>query len=216
MQGENTAPTSVSTETTTQTQTQVQPHHHRTALFHHEPHQHRPRNVNEVQKAEQQGFNTTLAVWLTRNVGTMVCAYIFAVIGITGLVGALTGNTSLALIFGSISSYFLQLVLLPVILVGGNVLNRHQELQAEETFQTSMHSFHDIEQVMQHLSAQDAELLRHARMLEHLLEKNGISVQQLMAEGAATSHLVDPFAPPPAGTGAPTTPAPAEDEKKDA
>src|SRR5215470_1411846 len=186
MQGETT-PASVQTETTPQPQ--AHPHHYTRVLFQHQPHEYQPRNVNEVQKAEQQGFNTRLAVWLTRNVGTMACAYLFAVIGIAGLIGAFTNNTSLVLIFGSISSYFLQLVLLPVILVGGNVLNRHQELQAEETFQTSQYCFHDIEQIMQHLCAQDAELLRHAKMLEHLLEKNGISLQQLETEVGKASHL---------------------------
>ena len=65
---------------------------------------------------------------------------------------------------------------------------------------------------MQHLCAQDAELLRHAKMLEHLLEKSGISLQQLMAEGTATSHL-DTFVSPQAAANAPTTPAPAESEK---
>jgi hypothetical protein len=211
MQGENTVSTSVQTEAAPQPQ--AHKHHHTTTLFHHEAHKHVPRNVNEVHKAEQQGFNTRLAVWLTRNVGTMACAYLFAVIGIAGLLGAFTNNTSLVLIFGSISSYFLQLVLLPVILVGGNVLNRHQELQSEETFQTSQHSFNDIEQIMQHLLAQDAELLRHAKMLEHLLEKNGISLQQLMAEGTATTHL-DTFSQSQAiAANAPTTPAPAESEK---
>src|SRR5215831_1045070 len=111
MQGENTTSTPVQTEITPQNQAQVQPHHHWTELFRHDPHQHQPRNVNEVQKAEQQGFNTRLAVWLTRNVGTMACAYLFAVIGIAGLIGAFTNNVTLVLIFGSISSYFLQLVL---------------------------------------------------------------------------------------------------------
>lgn len=188
-------------------------HHLQTELFRHEPHQHQPHNVNEVQKAEQQGFNTRLAVWLTRNVGTMACAYLFAVIGIAGLIGAFTNNTSLVLIFGSISSYFLQLVLLPVILVGGNVLNRHQELQAEETFQTSQHSFHDIEQIMQHLSAQDAELLRHARMLEQLLEKNGISLQQLETEVGKASHLEVYSQQPSPDVPATATPAEGEQEK---
>ena len=189
MQEENTA-TAAGLETPAPKQ--AQPHHHTMVLFRHDPHQHQPRNVNEVQKAEQQGFNTRLAVWLTRNVGTMACAYLFAVIGIAGLIGAFTNNASLVLIFGSISSYFLQLVLLPVILVGSNVLNRHQELQAEETFQTSQHSFHDIEQVMQHLSAQDAELLRQERMLLLLLEKNGISRQQLEAEGIVVNVVPTP------------------------
>ena len=191
---------------------QAHPHRQTMALFRHDPHQHQPRNVNEVQKAELQGFNTRLAVWLTRNVGTMACAYLFAVIGTAGLIGAFTNNVTLVLIFGSISSYFLQLVLLPVILVGSNVLNRHQELQAEETFQTSQHCFHDIEQIMQHLCAQDAELLHHTKMLMHLLEKNGISLQQLEAEGATTSHL-DAFAQSRPADGAPATSAPTEGEK---
>jgi hypothetical protein len=187
MQEEKTTAASAGTETAAAMQ--AHPHHHTLVLFHHEPHQHQPRNVNEVQKAELQGFNTRLAVWLTRIVGTMACAYLFAVIGIAGLIGAFTDNASLVLIFGSISSYFLQLVLLPVILVGGNVLNRHQELQSDETFQTSQHSFHDIEQIMQHLSAQDGELLRQARMLEQLLVKNGVTLQQLEADLGHANHL---------------------------
>ena len=191
---------------------QAHPHRQTMALFRHDPHQHQPRNVNEAQKAEQQGFNTRLAVWLTRNVGTMACAYLFTVIGIAGLIGAFTNNVTLVLIFGSISSYFLQLVLLPVILVGSNVLNRHQELQAEETFQTSQHCFHDIEQIILHLSAQDAELLRHTKMLIHLLEKNGISLQQLESEGASTTYL-DSFAQSQTAAGASAKPASAEGEK---
>lgn len=175
MQKENTAPV----------------HHLRTELFRHEPHQHQLRNVNEVQKAEQaeEGFNTRLAVTLTRYTGTMWTAYLFAGIGIGSLVGVFTNNVYLALLCGSISSYFLQLVLLPIIMTGQNVLGRKAELQADEAFKTTMSTYHDIEQVMQHLCAQDTELLRHAKMLEHLLEKNGISLQQLAAEVGKASHL---------------------------
>ena len=72
-----------------------------------------------------------------------------------------------------------------------------------------MSTYHDIEQIMQHLSAQDAELLHHTKMLIHLLEKNGISLQQLEAEAAATTHLDTFFQPRPAES-APATPAPAE------
>jgi hypothetical protein len=88
-------------------------------------------------------------------------------------------------------------------LVGQNVLGRKAELQAEEQFSTTMSTSHDIEQVMKHLSAQDAELVhltkhllaqdaelvRHAQLLMHLLAKNGISLELLAAEGATTSHL---------------------------
>jgi hypothetical protein len=196
---------------TTQAPPPAHPHLHITGhLFHHEPRQHQPRNVNELHAAERLGLNDQIAVWISKNVGTMICAYIFACIGVASLVGALTNNVLLAATFGALSSYLLQLVLLPIIMVGQNVQSRHSELQADEMFRTTVSIFHDIEQVMQHLSAQDAELLRHAKMLTHLLEKNGISLQQLEAEGATTSHLVDPFAQPQSAVAAPAPPASGE------
>lgn len=208
-------PETASTSVTTETTPQPQAHHpHVTGhLFHHEPHQHQPRNVNDVHAAERLSLNDRIAVWVSAHVGTMVCAYVFAILGISSLVGVLTNNTLLALVCGSLSSYFLQLVFLPIIMVGQNVQGRHAELQADEAFKTTMSTYHDIEQIMQHLSAQDAELLRHAKMLEHLLEKNGISWQQLQAEGTATSYLVDPLAAAPASAEAPTPPASGEGEQ---
>ncbi len=123
-----------------------------------------------MHKREQAtaGFNTRLAVWLTKNVGTMQCAYLFAAIGIGSLVGVATNNVVLAAVFGSLSSYFLQLVLLPILSVGQNVLSRHQELQADEVFRTSQRSFRDIEEIMAHLAIQDEELLKQTRLLVQL------------------------------------------------
>lgn len=142
-------------------------------LYQHSPHPHQPSNVNELHRQEKQatGFNTRVAVWLTKNVGTMQCAYIFAGIGIGSLVGVATGNVVVAAIFGSISSYFLQLVLLPILSVGQNVLGRHQELQADEMFKTTQRSFHDIVEIMEHLSAQDEELLKQTKLLLQLADK---------------------------------------------
>ncbi len=143
------------------------------ALYQHSPHPHQPSNVNLLHREEKQatGFNTRVAVWLTKNVGTMQCAYIFAGIGIGSLIGVATGNVVVAAVFGSISSYFLQLVLLPILSVGQNVLGRHAELQADEMFKTSQRSFHDIVEIMEHLSAQDEELLKQTRLLLELAGK---------------------------------------------
>src|SRR5690348_16864535 len=103
-------PETASTSVTTEALPQPQVHHpHGTGhLFHHEPHQHQPRNVNDMH-AERLSANDRIAVWISKNVGTMICAYVFAAIGIGSLVGALTNNTTLALLCGSLSSYFLQL-----------------------------------------------------------------------------------------------------------
>lgn len=139
----------------------------KTVLYKHVPHWHKPVNVNEKQKEEQR-LNTSIAVWLTKHVGTMVTAYIFTGIGIGSLVGVFTNNTFLALLFGSISSYLLQLVLLPVIMTGQNVLSRHTELLAEEQFNTTQKSYHDIEQIMNHLDSQDAAILDIASKVEQM------------------------------------------------
>lgn len=212
MQGETTA---AFAKTEAVVQTQAHSHHYTSKLFHHEPRQHQPRNVNQLHEAEkaEAGVNTRIAVWLTKSVGTMWTAYTFAVLAVIGLL-AILGLLSpiVALLVAWTSQTLIQLVLLPIIMVGQNVLGRKAELQADEQFHTTVSTYHDIEQIMQHLSAQDAELLRHAKMLEHLLEKNGITLQQLLAEGTATSHL-DTFVQPQAVVNASTTPAPAEGEK---
>ncbi len=212
MQEENATPASARTETTSQMQTH--PQHHTRVLFRHEAHQHQPRNVNLLLEAEQAtaGFNTRLAVALTQGTGTMWTAYAFTVLAIIGLFGLLGWlNPFVFLLTTWISQQFLQLVLLPVILVGQNVLSRKAELQADEQFHTTISTYHDIEQIMQHLSAQDAELLRHTKMLIHLLEKNGTSLQQLEAEVGNTRQLETYTDKPP--TNASDTPTYAGGEK---
>ena len=217
---------------TAQTPAQDHPHPHSRVLFHHEPHQHQPRNVNLLHQAEQatSGFNTRIAVALTKSVGTVWTAYAFAVLAIIGLF-AILGLLSpiVALLVAWISQTFIQLVLLPIIMVGQNVLGRKTELQADEQFRTTMSTYHDIEQVMNHLSAQDAELviltkhllaqdaelLRHAQLIMYLLERNGISLEQLAAEGATPSHL-DAFIHSQSADGASAPPAPAQSEKESA
>jgi uncharacterized membrane protein len=215
---ENTTSTPVQTETVSQTQ--VYPHHHR-VLFHHEPHQHQPRNINALHAAERQGVNDRIAVAITKGFGSMTALYILIIwmFGWMALATAgiwLFAKDSYPFPFLLFCSNLVQLWALPAIMVGQNVLNRKTELQADEDFRINQESFRDIEQIMQHLSAQDAELVHHAHMLEHLLEKNGISLQQLLAaESTTTSHL-EPFVQPQPAASAPTTPAPIEGEKKDA
>ncbi len=191
MDKEEISPAAVETQAVQQTQPA---HHHTSALFDHEHHPHQPRNVTVLHEAEQKaaGVNTRVAVGLTKRVGPMWTAYAFgalAVVGLMAIVGVLSPIVALLVVW--ISQTFLQLTLLPIIMVGQNVLGRKSELQADEQFNTTMTSYNDIEQIMQHLTAQDAELLRHTRMLIHLLEKNGVSLQQVEAEIAAGSHLAE-------------------------
>jgi len=76
------------------------------------------------------GFNTWLAVHITRTVGTMWVAYLFALLALISLPAALaTGET--IVIVAWIAQTFLQLVLLPIIMVGQNVIQAANDARAE-------------------------------------------------------------------------------------
>lgn len=135
-------------------------------LFVHTPHPHKPRNVNALEREEHTSLNARIAASLTRGVGSMWAAYFFVLLAFIGLC-AILGLLSplVALLVAWASQTLIQLVLLPVIMVGQNVLNRHAELQAEEQYQTTLKIYHDIEQIMLHLQAQDKEALKQTGLL---------------------------------------------------
>lgn len=139
-------------------------------LFQHKVHPHKPVNVNEKHRQEQSesGINQRIAVALTNGVGTMWCAYGFTILAILGFPGFHATPTQWV---QWISQTLIQLVMLSVIMVGQKVIGRHQELQAEEQFRTTQKSYHDIEQIMTHLSKQDDELLEQSRMIKAILEQ---------------------------------------------
>ena len=143
------------------------------SLYQHKPHPHQPRNVNQTHARENlQRFNTRLAVLLTKSTGTMWTAYLFAILGVIGLLGLLNLlNPFVFLLTTWLSQQFLQLVLLPVIMVGQNVLSKHSELQADEAFQTTMHTFHDTEQMIEHLNAQDRQIIAIDTKILQILER---------------------------------------------
>ncbi len=81
---------------------------------------------------EVDGFNAKFAVLITRLVGTMWCAYVFAVIAFIGLGPALKpGGEG---IVSWIAQTFLQLVLLSVIMVGQNVQSLAADARSANTF----------------------------------------------------------------------------------
>ena len=136
------------------------------SLYDHEVYLHTPTNVNEAHAQEYTGLNDRIAVFLTRNVGSMPMAYAFVVLACIGLLAILGWLSPLvALLVAWLSQTMIQLVMLPILLVAQNVLSRHSEIQADEQFSTTQKVYHDIEQIAQHLSAQDAELLRHRALL---------------------------------------------------
>ena len=78
-------------------------------------------------------FNAWLAVKITKTVGSMWCAYIFAAIALYGLPAALRpGGEGLV---SWIAQTFLQLVLLSIIIVGQDVQTQASDARAAKTFE---------------------------------------------------------------------------------
>ncbi len=90
-----------------------------------------PRVLKEAM-GEVDGFNAKFAVLITRLVGTMWCAYVFALIALIGLGPALKpGGEG---IVAWIAQTFLQLVLLSVIMVGQNVQSLASDARSANTY----------------------------------------------------------------------------------
>jgi hypothetical protein len=84
----------------------------------------------EIERAD--GLNAKIAVFLTNIVGSMWCAYVFAVIALIGLPPALKpGGEG---IIAWIAQTFLQLVLLSVIMVGQNVQSVASDVRSQHTY----------------------------------------------------------------------------------
>lgn len=77
-------------------------------------------------------FNNKLATIITKAVGSMGCAYIFAIIAFISFPAAIsTGNV--IVIVGWIAQTFLQLVLLSIIMVGQNFQSAKSDARMEKT-----------------------------------------------------------------------------------
>jgi len=80
-------------------------------------------------------FNTRVAVAITRTVGSMWCAYAFALLALVSLPAALNSHDPI-IIVAWIAQTFLQLVLLPIIIVGQNVQAAASDARAESDHET--------------------------------------------------------------------------------
>ncbi len=91
-----------------------------------------PRGIRHA-VGEVEGFNAKLAVVITRSVGTMACAYVFAAIALISLPAALSSG-QVIIIVAWIAQTFLQLVLLSIIMVGQTVQSATSDARAVKEF----------------------------------------------------------------------------------
>ena len=110
------------------------------------------------------GANAKIAVFLTNIVGSMWCAYAFAVIALFGLRPALKpGGEG---IVAWIAQTFLQLVLLSVIMVGQNVQSQASDVRSQHTYDDTLeildrldiHTEGGLKDLADRIDALDAQL----------------------------------------------------------
>ncbi len=102
--------------------------------------------------------NTRLAVAITRLVGSMWCAYLFALIALISFPAAIRSHDPLVIV-SWVAQTFLQLVLLPIIIVGQNVLAAASDARAESDHETLL-AIHSLTTEVHDIAIQQTEILK--------------------------------------------------------
>lgn len=123
-------------------------------------------------------FNNRLGFRITKSVGTMWAAYVFFALSLVSLPSVLqTGNA--VIIVGWIAQTFLQLVLLPIIIVGQNIQAEASDARAIATYDDAGAILEEAKEIQNHLATQD-------QALGELIEKVA-ALEAKLAAGNATA-----------------------------
>jgi hypothetical protein len=136
------------------------------ATFERKAHPHIAERSKAANAKAPAGINSRIATLVTRAVGTMWCAYAFAMLALVALPSAILSGDPLALVQW-ISQTFLQLVLLSVIIVGQNIISKASDHRAELTYRDAEATFHEAQQIQDHLLVQDEAI---SILLDKLLQ----------------------------------------------
>jgi hypothetical protein len=127
---------------------------------------HRKRKAVKVADQTPPNLNGRIALVLTRAVGTMWCAYAFALLALVALPQAFGSPLTL---IQWISQTFIQLVMLSVIMVGQNLLSAASDKRAEDTWNDADATFHTARHIQEHLRVQDKHLNDQDARLEQIV-----------------------------------------------
>ena len=102
-------------------------------------------------------FSDRLEHWgehITSAVGTMWTAIAFSMLALISLPGAIASG-NVVVIVAWIAQTFLQLVLLPIIMVGQNVQGRRTEKRDQETHNAVMAAHRETQEILRELHARN-------------------------------------------------------------
>lgn len=146
-----------------------------------EPNDHviHPDKLLKTQLKGIEKFNTNFAVRITKGIGTMWSAYLFSLLTFVSLPAVLTQafdlhifpqwliNTSVIALVAWIAQTFLQLVLLPIIMVGQNVIQNQQDAKVDADHKTLTYLANMQEQQMIKLNNQTEQIKELVEILKH-------------------------------------------------
>jgi hypothetical protein len=102
-------------------------------------------------------INRRVGLGITTSVGTMWCAYAFALLACVSLPAAIMSHSPI-IIIAWIAQTFLQLVLLPVIIVGQNIQAAASDARSAATYEDAGAILEEAKQIQLHLASQDAAI----------------------------------------------------------
>jgi uncharacterized membrane protein len=129
------------------------------------------RNVN-IEQREKLSNLEKLALFITSHVGTM--GFFFIIFGWTALWLAWNSLAPTALRFDPFPAFVLwlfisnmiQIMLMPLIMVGQNLQSRHAEARSENDFDVNVKAEREVEAILQHLERQSELVLRILNRVE--------------------------------------------------
>lgn len=117
---------------------------------------------------ERVGINGKLGLFITTIVGTMWAAYLFTIIALISLPAAIKTGENIVIV-AWIAQTFLQLVLLPIIIVGQNIQATASDKRADQTYKDAEAVLHECVQIQEHLTAQDGAQQAQIAELKELI-----------------------------------------------
>jgi uncharacterized membrane protein len=137
------------------------------------------RNINVEVRERLSGLDR-LAVWITNHVGTM--GFFLAIFAWTVLwLGwnffapeQLKFDPPMGFVFWLFLSNLIQILLMPLIMVGQNIISRHAEARAEHDLEVNVKAEQEIEVILHHLEHQNEILMA-------MLRKLGVDISEVLA-----------------------------------
>ncbi len=114
-------------------------------------------SAKHEQSKQKLGINGKIGLSITKSVGTMWAAYVFFALSLISLPAAIASGNTLVIV-AWIAQTFLQLVLLPIIIVGQNIQAAAADARAIATYEDATAILEEAKEIQQHLAAQDEAL----------------------------------------------------------